>query len=82
MKKQLIEFIGWYGTVAIIAAYFLLSFSLIQANTLIYQLLNLTGALGIVIISFSKKAFQPGVLNIIWTIIALIALIKLLFLHA
>jgi len=27
----------------------------------------------------SKKAYQPGVLNIIWTIIALIAIVRILF---
>jgi hypothetical protein len=77
MKKLLIEMVGWYGTIAIVGAYALNSFSVIQANTLLYQLLNMTGAIGIVIVSFSKKAYQPGVLNSIWTIIAAVAIIKM-----
>jgi hypothetical protein len=40
-------------------------------------MLNGTGAIGIVIVSFSKKAYQPGVLNSIWTIIAAVAIIKM-----
>ncbi|MEI7512387.1 MAG: hypothetical protein WCK01_02930 [Candidatus Uhrbacteria bacterium] len=74
--NQLIEAFGWYGTVAIVTAYALVSFSYIEPTSLIYQLLNITGALGIVTISFHKKTYQPGVLNIIWTVIALIAIVK------
>ncbi len=78
MRKKIIdELIGWYGTIAIISAYALVSFGFLSPHTFIYQILNGTGALGIVYISFKKKAYQPGVLNIIWAIIALIAIINL-----
>jgi hypothetical protein len=40
--------------------------------------MNAMGALGIVYISFKKKAYQPGVLNILWAIIALTAIVRLL----
>lgn len=77
--KQLVrETIGWYGTIAIVAAFALVSFEVVKPTSLIYQLLNGTGALGIVYISFKKKAYQPGVLNIIWTIIALVSIVRLL----
>lgn len=78
MKQKLIEVFGWYGTVAIVGAYALISFSIIQSNSLLYQILNLTGAIGIVVVSLSKKAYQPGVVNIIWTIIALVTILKIL----
>ncbi|MDO8529368.1 MAG: hypothetical protein Q7S18_01740 [bacterium] len=74
--KILEEIVGWYGTIAIVSAYALLSFGIINSDSSLYQILNATGALGIVVISFKKKAYQPGVLNIIWTVIAVIALIK------
>lgn len=77
--QKAIEIFGWYGTVAIIAAYGLVSFSLLAPTSIWHQILNATGALGIVVVSFSKKAYQPGVLNIIWTFIAVIALLKLFF---
>ncbi len=79
MKQKVVdEAIGWYGTCAIVIAYALVSFNFLSASTFTYQILNGTGALGIVYISFKKKAYQPGVLNIIWAIIALIAIIGLL----
>jgi len=77
MKNKIIELYGWYGTFAIILAYFLVSFSIISTTNIWYQILNLTGALGIVLVSFKKNNYQPGVLNIIWTIIALIAIVKM-----
>jgi hypothetical protein len=78
MKNNIIpEIIGWYGTVAIVTAYALLSFNIISSSNIWYQILNGTGALGIVYISLKKKDYQPGVLNIIWAIIALIAIINI-----
>ena len=79
MKKLLAEMIGWYGVLAILLAYALVSFNVIVSNDIIYQLLNFTGALGIVVISLIKKAYQPATLNIIWAIIALIALLIIVF---
>lgn len=73
-----IDIVGWYGTVAIVGAYALVSFSLLEPTSLIYQLLNGTGAIGIVLVSFHKRAYQPGVLNLIWTAIAAVAIAKIL----
>jgi len=78
MKKNLIEIFGWYGTAAIVLSYILVSFSFLSANSIWYQLLNVTGAVGIVTISLYKKAYQPAILNIIWTLIAIIAIISIL----
>lgn len=80
MKTKLVdEIIGWYGTIAIVAAYSFVSFNFLSSSNFFYQFLNLTGALGIVYISFKKKNYQPGVLNLIWAIIALIAILRLFF---
>lgn len=78
MQKSLIEWGGWYGTIAIITAFALSSFSVIKPSDLLYQMLNLTGAVGIALVSFHKRAYQPGILNIIWAIIALVAIAKIL----
>ncbi len=72
------EIIGWYGVIAILLAYALNSFTVLTAKSAPYQLLNLTGAIGIVLISLRKKAYQPATLNLIWMIIAIIALFKIL----
>jgi len=77
MKAKLIELFGWYGTIAIVLAYFLVSFSFLSVNNIWYQVLNVTGSLGIVTDAFYKKDYQPGVLNIIWIIIAVVAIVRM-----
>lgn len=81
MKKGKLglEIFGWYGVAAIFGAYVLVSFQVIAPNSIIYQALNLTGGLGIVAESFYKKNFQPAVLNTIWSVVALIALLSVFF---
>ncbi len=75
INRKVAEVAGWYGTIAIVLAYILVSFKIVSANGVIYQLLNLTGALGIVAISVVKKVKQPAVLNVFWALIAIVALI-------
>jgi hypothetical protein len=81
MKKRGVSFfagidtlVGWYGMTVILAAYALVSFGVLKADSLVYQVLNLTGALGIAVISMKKKALQPAILNMVWAVVALLAL--------
>jgi len=61
MKKIIPEIIGWYGTVAILSAYAAVSFSLITSSSFLFQFLNLTGSIGIIVISLTKKVYQSVV---------------------
>lgn len=76
--KLVIEIAGWYGVIAILAAYGLVSFNVIGSNGLIYQLLNLTGGGSIAVASLKKRAYQPATLNVAWALIALVAIVNLL----
>jgi hypothetical protein len=78
MKNIIIEIIGWYGVVATIAAYIFVSFAILSPASLLFQFLNLTGALGVTIETYCKKDYQPFWLNLIWMIIALIAIVNIL----
>jgi hypothetical protein len=78
MSKKITEIIGWYGAVAILLAYALVSFKAISSQSYMYQLLNLTGALGISAVSFAKKAKQPALLNVVWAVVAFVAIIGLI----
>lgn len=77
--KKMAEVAGWYGIVAILGAYALVSFSVIESGSFIYQALNLTGALGVIWISYIKGVKQSVVLNVVWALIALVAIVKLVF---
>jgi len=78
MKSLIPNILGWYGAVAILIAFALISFNIINSNSLTYQLLNLTGSIGIVVNASRKKDFPVIGLNICWVLIALVALIKIL----
>lgn len=76
-KQLFAEVAGWYGAIAILSAYTLVSFAVIEGNGLWFQVLNLTGALGIIAISTYKKVKQTIVLNIFWSIVAIVALVRI-----
>ncbi len=76
MKNNLINFLGWYGLVTVILAYAMISFSFVTPHNLVYQLLNFTGSIGITIETYYKKDYQPFWLNLIWALIALVAMIS------
>jgi len=75
--KQTKNLIGWYGVLAILLAYVLISFKVLDANSLPYQLLNLTGAIGLIIETAAKKDTQPVLLNLVWAAVALVAIIRI-----
>ncbi len=76
-SKKILSIYGWYGTAAILVAYFLVSFGL-AGDLVIYQILNLTGSTALAIIGFMKKAWQPAVLEAAWAFIAIGSLFWLL----
>jgi len=73
------ELFGWYGAGAILAAYALASFGVLDAEGLWYQVLNGTGALGILIVSYRKRALQPALLNTVWALIAVVAVVGIIW---
>jgi len=70
------EIIGWGGTGAILLAYLLVSTGKILSNSRKYQLLNLFGAIGIIINSGIHGATPSVGLNVVWLLIALYGLVK------
>ena len=73
-----LDIFGWYGPVAIITGFTLVSFEVIEARGLTFQILNLTGCLGIIAISLFKKVYQSVVLNGFMVLVAVITLAQLL----
>lgn len=77
-RKQLFaEIAGWYGTAAILTAYILTSFSIISGDGIVFQILNLTGALGIIAIAAYKRVRQSIVLNVVWSVVAIVAIVNI-----
>ena len=72
------EVCGWYGMIALIVAYALVSFAIIHAEGIVFQALNITGSIGLMIVAASKNVFQSVILNIFWVTIGIIAIIRIL----
>ena len=76
MDQFIFDIIGWVGMILVLVAYLLLSFNKIK-NGYTYQILNfLAGAL-MAIGLFPKNAWFSFTLQIVWTVIAVIAIIRL-----
>ncbi len=78
LRRSTTETIGWVGVIAIICAYASLNFGILSQNSLVYLLLNVLGSIGIIIDASRQKDYQPLVLNILWAVIAVFAIIKTL----
>lgn len=70
--------LGWIGMVLILTAYLLISIKKIKSDSYYYQILNLFGAIGIVISTLFTKSWPAMTLNIIWAIIAGFSIIKIM----
>lgn len=75
---MLIEVVGWAGSIAVLAAYALLSMGRLHGRSLAYQLMNLGGALGMAMNGWAHAALPSVFTNLIWMAVGLIALFRLL----
>jgi len=77
VRGVFVEVLGWYGLVAVVLAYGSVSLSFISPTSYLYQFLNLSGSVGLGLVAFVKRAYQNGVLNIVWGTIAVVAILRL-----
>ena len=76
MNELFFDIIGWIGMILVLVAYILLSLNKIK-NGYIYQILNFLAALLMAIGLFPKNAWFSFALQVVWGLIAIIAIIKL-----
>ena len=70
------DVLGWIGMVLVLLAYALLSTNKIE-NGKLYQILNLLAAIFMAIGLFPKDAWFSFALQVIWGLVAIVALIKI-----
>jgi len=73
----MIDLLGWLGAILLLLGYFLTSRSYLEINSLKYQLLNLIGALSLVIYSCYYEAYPFILINAFWSIISIFQLVKI-----
>ncbi|GHM98607.1 hypothetical protein WSM22_00970 [Cytophagales bacterium WSM2-2] len=76
--KFFIDIIGWIGSVEVIAAYGLNSYQKLKSDSIIFQVLNFTGAIFLIINTIYYHAYPSAFINVVWVIIAAIAIGRML----
>ena len=76
-KKYMMEGIGWTGAAFSLTAYSLNSLNIISSQSYAYLIMNIIGCFFLIIYTFSKKAYANSVLNSIWLLMTVVALVKI-----
>ena len=68
--RFVIDVIGWLGAAALLAAYALVSAKRLDGDSMRFQLLNLLGAVFLIINSAYYGAYPSAFVNVVWIGIA------------
>ena len=71
-----VQVVGWIGAFLVVLAYFLVSYKKVQGDSRAYQLMNLIGAVGVGINASYQEALPSFAIQIVWGMIAIVALAK------
>ncbi len=77
MYEIFVETIGWIASILIVGAFAMNSFGKIASTSKLYQLANLVGGIFFIVNTIYHKAYPSAVVNVVWVIIAISALLKL-----
>ena len=72
----LIGILGWVGSAAVVIAYALISTNRVQGSSVFYHSLNLVGSIFLIVNTGYHGAYPSTVVNGVWTIIAVFALVR------
>lgn len=76
MTMDWVDVVGWVGAGLVLLAYGLLSAGKLGARSVPYQLMNVVGAVGMLINGYARGALPSAALNLIWMGIGLYVLAK------
>jgi hypothetical protein len=74
----IVEIVGWMAAALILLAYILLSLGRLEANSVAYHALNISGAAGFIVNSGVNGAIPSAMLNVAWLGIGLYAMSRVL----
>ena len=77
MTETFWNFIEWYGTIAVLGAFGLAMFHVVPWMGNMFMILNLSGALALVIAGLFKRSWHAFVFYLIWGAITTIQYFKI-----
>ena len=72
-----IDLLGWIGAFAVVVAYGLISNNKLQGDSQFFQWLNLLGGALLLINTAYNGAFPAAFVNVVWIVIAVLALVTI-----
>lgn len=76
MLSGIVEFLGWFGAVTVLAGYILFSTGKLP-NGPVYQLFNLVGGLAVAVNVAAHHAIPSTIVNGIWAVVAVVVLVRM-----
>ena len=73
---MVVDLDGWMGSFMVVLTYALNMYKKLDADSIPYYLLNLFGSAFMIVNTLYHQAIPSAVVNIIWVLIAIIALAK------
>ena len=73
---NVIEVIGWIGSILLLGSYFLNIKGKIKSTSTIYSVCNLIAGILFSIFTYARQTYPNMVVNIVWVLIAIEALLK------
>ena len=70
------DWVGLFGVLLILLAYFVLQTGRIRGDGLTYQLMNLFGASGVLVSLFYKPNFSATLMEIAWVAISIYGIVR------
>ncbi|HSL29374.1 MAG TPA: hypothetical protein VK900_09265 [Anaerolineales bacterium] len=72
--KLLIDILGWIGSVLYLLAYALVSAKKTEGDSLLYQSINISAGLLLVVYTLALGAYATTGLNAVWVVIGILTL--------
>lgn len=73
---EIIDLVGWIGGLEVIIAYALVSMKKVDGGSFMFQMLNLTGSILLIINTAFHQAYPSAFVNVVWSGIAIYAMYK------
>ncbi len=77
MESLIFDTLGWIGAFLLLLAYGMVSFKKVEADSFVYQGLNVAASILLAINTIYHGAFPSSFVNIVWTIIAVFAILTI-----
>jgi hypothetical protein len=74
MNSIWFDAVGWFGAAFLLVAYAMVSYKKLEADSTIYQLLNIIGSVFLVANTIFYRAYPSSFVNVIWAVIAILSI--------